>query len=509
MPDPAHRSAARPAAPSAASGTAAARSAASSRTVAEEAAAPPDRGLRGPARRAPSAPGRPGRSASRRPRTRPAHRHRDRRVRPRHRRRPGAGPGAAVQRAARVGQEHPAARGRRLGGAARSGGPCSTSRVRNPSSRSRCGPSASAPTPPHLLLADETDLGAGHRPHRRRRPDLALRRRRLGADDRLRRRRGPARAGSRRSWRSPRCSTRVAKSRGLPMMLVGQVTKDSTVAGPRALEHIVDTTLSLDGDRHTSLRLLRAVKNRFGSLEVAALRADRRPACARCSTRAACSASSATPRCPAPASRSPSRATARSWPRSRRWSRRRPDPEPAPRRCPASTPAAAAMLSRSASGPAQLPLCDQDVFIATVGRHAGVRPGHRPRRLPGVLSAGERPAVPLDMLRDRRGRAVRRRAGRADDERARSPRGCGWATARCSSRPGTRRAAAAAGSPAAAVEVGTLAEARTGAGGPAAGPDRSHGSPSGDPAPGPERLRLIRAARGSDRRGRDTGRPGP
>jgi len=42
------------------------------------------------------------------------------------------------------------------------------------------------------------------------------------------------------------------------------------VAGPRALEHIVDTTLSLDGDKHTSLRLLRTVKNRFGSLEVAA-----------------------------------------------------------------------------------------------------------------------------------------------------------------------------------------------------------------------------------------------
>ena len=64
--------------------------------------------------------------------------------------------------------------------------------------------------------------------------------------------------------------TRVAKARGMPMILVGQVTKDSTVAGPRALEHIVDTTLSLDGDKHTSLRVLRTVKNRFGSLEVAA-----------------------------------------------------------------------------------------------------------------------------------------------------------------------------------------------------------------------------------------------
>ncbi len=58
--------------------------------------------------------------------------------------------------------------------------------------------------------------------------------------------------------------TRVAKARGIPMCLVGQVTKESTIAGPRSLEHIVDTTLSLDGDRHTSLRLLRAIKNRYG-----------------------------------------------------------------------------------------------------------------------------------------------------------------------------------------------------------------------------------------------------
>jgi DNA repair protein RadA/Sms len=64
--------------------------------------------------------------------------------------------------------------------------------------------------------------------------------------------------------------TRTAKSSGVPIILVGQVTKDSTVAGPRALEHIVDTTLRLDGDKYTSLRILRTVKNRFGSLEVAA-----------------------------------------------------------------------------------------------------------------------------------------------------------------------------------------------------------------------------------------------
>lgn len=64
--------------------------------------------------------------------------------------------------------------------------------------------------------------------------------------------------------------TRTAKETDVPIILVGQVTKDSTVAGPRALEHIVDATLSLEGDRHTALRLLRSVKNRFGALEVAA-----------------------------------------------------------------------------------------------------------------------------------------------------------------------------------------------------------------------------------------------
>ena len=56
-----------------------------------------------------------------------------------------------------------------------------------------------------------------------------------------------------------------AKGRGLPMVLVGHVTKDGGLAGPRVLEHIVDTVLSFEGDRHHALRLLRAVKHRFGS----------------------------------------------------------------------------------------------------------------------------------------------------------------------------------------------------------------------------------------------------
>ncbi len=56
-----------------------------------------------------------------------------------------------------------------------------------------------------------------------------------------------------------------AKQRGIPMVLVGHVTKDGGLAGPRVLEHVVDTVLSFEGDRHHALRLLRAVKHRFGS----------------------------------------------------------------------------------------------------------------------------------------------------------------------------------------------------------------------------------------------------
>jgi len=64
------------------------------------------------------------------------------------------------------------------------------------------------------------------------------------------------------------CATRlmhVAKRTHVPIFLVGHVTKEGTIAGPRVLEHIVDTVLYLEGDRFHSYRLLRSVKNRFGS----------------------------------------------------------------------------------------------------------------------------------------------------------------------------------------------------------------------------------------------------
>ncbi len=60
--------------------------------------------------------------------------------------------------------------------------------------------------------------------------------------------------------------TRVAKSAGITMILVGHVTKEGSLAGPRVLEHIVDTVLYFEGDTHSSFRLIRAFKNRFGAV---------------------------------------------------------------------------------------------------------------------------------------------------------------------------------------------------------------------------------------------------
>ncbi|MFT3758274.1 DNA repair protein RadA [Thauera sp.] len=60
--------------------------------------------------------------------------------------------------------------------------------------------------------------------------------------------------------------TRFAKQSGTSLILVGHVTKDGTLAGPRVLEHIVDTVLYFEGDTHSSFRLIRAFKNRFGAV---------------------------------------------------------------------------------------------------------------------------------------------------------------------------------------------------------------------------------------------------
>ena len=85
---------------------------------------------------------------------------------------------------------------------------------------------------------------------------------------------GPAVPGERRAAGVPGSVTQVrecadqlvgmAKTNQVATVLVGHVTKDGALAGPRTLEHLVDTVLSFEGDRHHALRLLRAVKHRFG-----------------------------------------------------------------------------------------------------------------------------------------------------------------------------------------------------------------------------------------------------
>lgn len=61
--------------------------------------------------------------------------------------------------------------------------------------------------------------------------------------------------------------TTLAKTTNLPVLLVGHVTKDGNVAGPRVLEHLVDVVLNFEGDRQSSLRMLRGIKNRFGATD--------------------------------------------------------------------------------------------------------------------------------------------------------------------------------------------------------------------------------------------------
>lgn len=58
---------------------------------------------------------------------------------------------------------------------------------------------------------------------------------------------------------------RIAKERNITVILVGHVTKDGSIAGPRLLEHLVDVVLNFEGERHSRLRLIRAIKNRFGA----------------------------------------------------------------------------------------------------------------------------------------------------------------------------------------------------------------------------------------------------
>ncbi len=124
------------------------------------------------------------------------------------------------------------------------------------------------PVPPGLLILSVTDVGAVINAVVEAEPELVV------IDSIQAVAIGPATAGERRAGGVPGSVTQVrecadqlvglAKARQVAIVLVGHVTKDGALAGPRALEHMVDTVLSFDGDRHHALRILVAVKHRFG-----------------------------------------------------------------------------------------------------------------------------------------------------------------------------------------------------------------------------------------------------
>ncbi len=137
--------------------------------------------------------------------------------------------------------------------------------ARNRWSRCACAPAgwACADAPIGLAAAiNLRDIAASLEAERRRHaggdrldPDHVARR------DRQRARHGGA--GARRAFEL----IRLAKSRGFALALVGHVTKEGAIAGPRVLEHMVDAVLYFEGDRGHQFRILRAVKNRFGATD--------------------------------------------------------------------------------------------------------------------------------------------------------------------------------------------------------------------------------------------------
>ncbi len=117
------------------------------------------------------------------------------------------------------------------------------------------------PVPRHLLALEGPDVEAIEAAVERHRPAIAV-------VDSLQSVADPELAQPAGSLAQVRACverlTRLAKSNGVPLLLVGHVTKDGDLAGPRAVEHLVDTVLSFDGDRHHALRVLTSVKHRFG-----------------------------------------------------------------------------------------------------------------------------------------------------------------------------------------------------------------------------------------------------
>ena len=119
------------------------------------------------------------------------------------------------------------------------------------------------PTDRFFFLA-ETEVGAVTAALEKEKPDLAV----IDSVQTLRDDSIPSEAGAVNQVRGAAARlTAFAKSSGTPLLLIGHVTKDGGLAGPKTLEHLVDAVLSFEGERSHSLRVLRAMKNRFGSTD--------------------------------------------------------------------------------------------------------------------------------------------------------------------------------------------------------------------------------------------------
>lgn len=115
---------------------------------------------------------------------------------------------------------------------------------------------------PQLYLLAEVDLGAVLEVAGRLRPAVLI----VDSIQTVHRADVPSAPGSVTQVRECAASlVRLAKDQGVAAFLVGHVTKEGALAGPRVLEHLVDTVLAFEGDRHHAYRILRATKNRFGS----------------------------------------------------------------------------------------------------------------------------------------------------------------------------------------------------------------------------------------------------
>ena len=244
----------------------------------------------------------------------------------------------------------------------------------------------------------------------------------------------------------------------MPVVLVGHVTKDGTLAGPKTLEHLVDVVLSVEGDRTGGLRLLRATKNRYGSTEEVGVfeMGDRGLTEVADPARAFLADHDA----PAPGQRRRAGARGlapapRRGPGARRAERRRRRRAGPPR---ASTPTGSRCSSPcSAGGPASAS-ASHDVYANLAGGLTVSEPGlDLPLALALASSLRDRPLV-TGHRRDRRGGP----AGRAAVRRAASTGGCarppgsGSRARSCPARAAARRAV----SPGIEiVVVGTLADA--------------------------------------------------